>query len=111
MGHAKALVAVSDRELQCRLFSEIISQDLSVRKVEERAREFQNKTAQPEGKVKAKTSAQPDEYEALQVQLSGIFKSKVKLKKMPQGKGEIVIPFATEEEFERLISIIEKIQS
>lgn len=113
MGHAKALIGVSDREIQCRLFSETISQDLSVRRVEELAREYQNKdSSKGDAKAKAKGSAAvPEEYIALQTQLSGIFKSKIKLKKSTEGKGEIVIPFSSDEDFDRLISIIEKIQA
>ena len=107
MGHAKALVGVSDSELQTKLYTEIISQDLSVRRVEELARDYQGKKNSTEAK---QTKTLPEEYQVLQEQLSGIFKSKIKLKKNPQGKGEIVIPFTSEEDFERLISMIEKIQ-
>jgi len=116
MGHAKALISVDDYDFQVKLYTDIISQDLSVRRIEELVRDFQTRknsglvATDEKGKI-VPNKTLPPEYVALQDQLSDIFKSKIKLKKSPQGKGEIVIPFQTEDDFERLIHIIEKIQA
>ncbi|MDE6612213.1 MAG: ParB/RepB/Spo0J family partition protein, partial [Muribaculaceae bacterium] len=46
MGHARALLTISDPAMQLKLYNEILRQGLSVLKVEELAKAYENKTAE-----------------------------------------------------------------
>jgi ParB family chromosome partitioning protein len=115
IGHAKVLSGINDSEIQMRLYTDIISNDLTVRQAEALSKQLQEQgssTIDANHEVKIKNhNGFPSEYEGLKNQLITVFNSNVKLKKNPNGKGEIVIPFSNEEEFERLIGVIEKLQS
>ena len=115
IGHAKVLSGINDSEIQMRLYTEVISNDLTVRQAEALSKALQEAN---ENGVSSSQTAKPKsqngftaEYESLKNQLITVFNSNVKLKKNPNGKGEIIIPFSNEEEFERLLGVIEKLQS
>jgi len=115
IGHAKVLSGINDSEIQIKLYTEIIANDLTVRRSEELSKAFQEDTSDNNNSVKIPKSKPsngfPPEYESLKDQLTTVFNANVKLKKNPNGKGEIVIPFGNEEEFERLIGVLEKLQA
>jgi len=115
IGHAKVLSGINDSEIQMRLYTEVIANDLTVRQAEALSKQLHEQdpiTIGANHVVKVKNqNGFPSEYEGLKNQLITVFNSNVKLKKNPNGKGEIVIPFSNEEEFERLIGVIEKLQS
>lgn len=109
MGHARALITLEQGDDMVKLFTEIIENDLSVRKTEERVREVKNGTPEPE--KKDDKSAVPDQYKELKEQIANKFKSSVKFKINDKGKGEIVIPFTSPEELERIVGILDKINN
>jgi ParB family transcriptional regulator, chromosome partitioning protein len=107
MGHARALINVENPDSQLYLFKKIVAEDLSVRKVEELAREM---TTSSKDKEAEKTSASAangssKEITQLQSQLSSHFGTKVSVKSDGK-KGEIKIPFHTIEDLNRLLDII-----
>lgn len=109
MGHARTLVNIEDPKTQISIFHDILYQDLSVRKVEELVR----KLNQPKEEKLPEKEA-PDtgkEYKDLQSHLSAFFDSTVKFKRNNKGKGEIVIPFKTDDDLERIIGIFDKLNS
>jgi len=115
IGHAKVLSGINDYDTQVKLYTEIIANDLTVRKSEELSKEFQELLKNGVDTIKVpkikKSNGFPIEYEGLKNQLTTVFNSNVKLKKDNNGKGEIVIPFNNEDEFERLIGVLEKLQA
>lgn len=115
MGHARAIMGVEDEETQLMLFHETIEQGYSVRRIEEMVRDYndQNSTPAdeqtpdapaPEKKPKQQT---PEEYRALGTQLSSYFGTKVSLACNASGKGKITIPFASPEELEKIMDILD----
>lgn len=107
MGHARALIPVEDPEVQLALYEQILAEGLSVRTVEEMVR-----TGSAAAKKKAAPPRQrlPEEYNLLKDHLSHFFKTKVQLSYNDKGKGRISIPFASEEELERLIALLDKLR-
>jgi ParB family transcriptional regulator, chromosome partitioning protein len=107
MGHARALINVENPDSQLYLFKRIVAEDLSVRKVEELAREISTSSKDKEAE---KTSSSPSngtskEITQLQSQLSSHFGTKVSVKS--DGKrGEIKIPFLSIEDLNRLLDIL-----
>ena len=112
MGHARALLALNDPKLQVKLYEEILREGLSVRKVEELAKQLNSGEAIESGgrKIAPRRTALPEEFTLLKKQLSGFFQTKVQLTCSDKGKGKISIPFDNEEELERIVGILDSIK-
>lgn len=114
MGHARALLQIEDPERLLELYQMILQEHLSVREVEEIARAIKqgdgtNETLE-EPQPKAKPNLSP-EYQSLERHLAQVFSSKVSLRCSAKGKGHISIPFANEEDLERIMLLLERIQT
>ena len=111
MGHARALLAIDDPKLQICVYNEIVSQGLSVHKVEEMVKELSEggtvKTTEG-NRLKGRSTKISEEYNILKESLSQFFQTKVQLTCSDKGKGKIVIPFANEREMERIIEILDR---
>lgn len=112
MGHARALITLGDPKLQVKIFEEINEHGYSVRKVEEIAKALNEGESVQSGskKITPKRSKLPEEFNVLKKQLSGFFNTKVQLTCSEKGKGKISIPFSNEEEFERIIGILDTLR-
>lgn len=112
MGHARALISVEDPEVQLAFYEQILSDGLSVRQVEEMVRSIANGEMQNLKKNGSKSSkeALPEEFNLLREHLSSFFQTKVQLVCNKKGKGKITIPFASEEELEKLISLLDTLK-
>lgn len=111
-GHARALLGLDKPSLQVKLFNEIKEKGYSVRQVEEMVKALNNGETLKSGRhtLKSKGSKRlPEEYTELRNRLSERFSTKVQMTCSQQGKGKITIPFATEEELERIITMLDKI--
>jgi len=103
MGHARALAGIEDKDYQLEVFVKILSQDLSVRSVEGLAK-------------KAKVTVEPDpepesvrsDYEDLREHLSHYFGATIEFSRSNKGNGRIVIPFKSDEDLQRIVSILDK---
>lgn len=106
MGHARAIINVENPDTQLFIFKKILSEDLSVRKVEELVRQLMAKGKGSEAGEKEKTAAGPSkEIKQLQSTLSTHFGTKVNVKSDGK-KGEIKIPFYSIEDLNRLLEIL-----
>ncbi len=105
MGQAKAMVNIQDPNVQLEIYQKIIKDDLSVRKVEELVRRTNN----PRGPRQAGsgTEAQAAEYLELKDQLSRFFATEVDFRRSNKGSGRIVIPFASDQDLERILSMLD----
>ena len=111
MGHARALLALDSPSLQIKLFKEIQRNDYSVRKVEEMVQLLKNGEDVEAGKKKIAAKSQlPEEFAALRNHLSDFFQTKVQMNCTAKGKGKITIPFANEEELERIMNIFDRLK-
>lgn len=104
MGHARALLGIEDKELQIEVFTKILAQDLSVRQVENLARG--SKVSPTDDK--ADPARQRSDYEELREHLSHHFGANVEFKRSNKGTGHIVIPFKSDEDLQRIVSIFDK---
>lgn len=105
MGHARALITIDNVDAQLDLFKKIISEDLSVRKVEALARDL----AAGKGKKNAAKKAEgsdSEEVKRLQGRLASHFGTKVQVKSDGK-KGEIKIPFVSVEDLNRILDILD----
>lgn len=110
MGHARSIVNVEDPEIQLELYNRIISHDLSVRKVEEIVRK--QEIPEPESKEKSlQQDADPGGYDSLREHLAGYFGTNVEFRRNEKGKGKIVIPFNSNDELERIVGLLDKLNT
>jgi len=106
MGHARAIINVENPDQQLYIFKKTLSEDLSVRKVEELVREFAS--VKKEEKTAPASTAANREINQLQAQLSSHFGTRIVIKSDGK-KGEIKIPFLSVEDLNRILDIL-KIQ-
>ena len=120
MAHARTLLTIEDTPSQLELYELILDEGLSVRKVEEYVRAINNgeqlgnlkkeeKAVDTIKKAGAK-KASSEEFDMLSSHLSKFFGTKVQIICNENGKGKIMIPFMTEEEFEHIITIFDNIK-
>ena len=113
MGHARALLQVDDTERQIELYNLIVTEHLSVRAVEELARAIAEAPETtplltPQHQHSEKTERK--DFKLLEQHLAQVFSSKVTLRCSASGKGKLTIPFSGDEELERIMQLLERIQ-
>ena len=111
MGHARALLSLDSPSLQLKVVREIQKNDYTVRRVEEVCKQLKNgEDVQSAKKTIAATRRLPEEYNILKDQLSQLFDTKVQMSCNDKGKGKISIPFASEEELEHIMSVLDRMK-
>ncbi len=110
MGHARAMVNVENVDQQLYVFKEILTKDLSVRKVEDLVRSLQHGTKKDQGSTTSsngKTLRNNFEYQKIQDDLSSKFGNKVLIKADDKGKGSINIPFLSTDDLNRILEMLD----
>lgn len=103
MGHARALITVENSDTQLFILNKILSDDLSVRKVEELVRQIGS--SKEKKQVPAVSPPSNREMAQLQSRLSSHFGTRVAVKSDGK-KGEIKIPFLSIEDLNRILDIL-----
>jgi ParB family chromosome partitioning protein len=112
MGHARALIALEKPDDQEKVYDETVKKDLSVRKVEELVRKLQSDSGQKNKSTREDKSANTSTaYKDLKEHLSRHFGTNIDFTRNTKGSGKIVIPFASDEELERIVSILDKLNA
>lgn len=104
MSQARAIINIEDKTKQFIILKEIIDKDLSVRQVEELVRSLNTKNA----KTKKQKDVLPETVILKVDALSKTLNTKVKINRNSKGKGSLTIDFKNDDDFERLISLINK---
>lgn len=103
MGHGRALVNIEKAEDQINIYQKILKDKLSVRATEELVRQYNQKD-----KITSKPKTDNNAYQAKQKHISKFFGTKVNIKVNQKGNGRIIIPFASEEDLNRIHDLLEK---
>jgi ParB family chromosome partitioning protein len=104
MGHARAILGVEDIGLQLKLFNDIISGDLSVRKVEDLVRQ----TAPKKKSTKeSKKTTWANEIRNLEDRLEHRYETKVEIKHNDSGVGKITIHYFSNDDLNRLMDMLD----
>ncbi len=107
MGHGRALINLEDTEVQTLIYHKIIKENLSVRQTEQLVKSYQESLStdgleKPIETTKAFTL--PSHYCK---SFDNFFQAKVDIKVSKDGKGKISIPFASQEDLDRIIKLLE----
>jgi ParB family chromosome partitioning protein len=112
MGHARALLSIDSPSMQLKLFREVQKNQYSVRKVEDMVRMIKDGEDMHAANKKVASKTQlPPEFNTLKKRLSDLFQTKVQMTCSAQGKGKISIPFADEEELERIMNALDRLRN
>ena len=111
MGHARALLAIDDPALQLKLYNETLKKGLSVRQVEQLAKEYQEGNKESEnGNRTSSSHRNTSDFDILTKHLSKAFGVPVKLSCGTSGKGKITFAFNNDEDLDRIISIFDRLK-
>lgn len=102
MGHARALINCEPEAKQLKIYKLILEKDLSVRKVEELAKEDDAPKL-----FKTEKIVLPLEFQKMQANLRLRFGKKAKLSRNEHGIGKLEIPFATDDDLVRIVDMLE----
>jgi ParB family chromosome partitioning protein len=107
-GHARALLAVDDPELQFQIAGRIVAENLSVREVEKLVKSFSKKKEPKEKK-------EEDEsifliFRELEDRMKTAMGTKVSINRKDSNKGRVEIEYYSEAELERIVELIESIR-
>lgn len=104
MGHGRAIINIEDHDAQADIYQKIVSDNLSVRETEALVKNYHESLLPSAPKaVKSSSFAVEDEQKKA---FTGFFGAKVDVKVDGKGKGKITIPFHSEEDFNRIIKLI-----
>lgn len=104
MGHGRALINVEDRKSQIKIYEKIIQDGLSVRDTENLVRKYKEKQNSPKSSPKAPLV--PEFVSETREDFKNYFSSNVDVKISTNGRGRLIIPFASEEDFKRIKKLI-----
>ena len=108
MGHARALINVSNKQKQINLYHDAVANGISVRELEQMVRDFAEidyKRTSRDKKVKI-VNPLPFDKQRKMHELSNYLDKEVQLKTNKKGNGKLIIPFSSDEDFERILSLI-----
>jgi ParB family chromosome partitioning protein len=105
MGHGRAMISIEDQDQQAEVYQKIVTENLSVRDTEALVKSILE-GGKPTANKKGKTSA-PKIDESQQNAIASFFGAKVAVSVAKNGKGKITIPFHSEEDFKRILKLIQ----
>ncbi len=108
MGHARALINIEDEKIQSKIFQSVISNGLSVRDVEQLAKDYRSGSAIDTAKSAVKKAVIPNEWTSLSKSLTQHLDTKTELKAGKNGSGKLIINFQTDEELERIAKLLKQ---
>ncbi|HXG01452.1 MAG TPA: ParB/RepB/Spo0J family partition protein [Bacteroidota bacterium] len=110
-GHARALINVDDPAVQMKIFEKTIANGLSVRQVERAVRAAAATKIQRARAAKAGQQATASSLTRIEDQLRQKLGTKVEVRNMADGKGQIVIEYYSLDDLDRLLDLISSINS
>lgn len=105
MGHGRAIINIEDHDVQTNIYQKIVSQNLSVRETETLVKNY-HESLKPKPALPSKASSFEINDEDVST-FGKYFGAKIDVKVAGNGKGKITIPFHSEEDFNRIIKLIE----
>ena len=106
MGHGRALINVEDRDDQIDLYEQLVSNNWSVREIEQAVQRYQAGDAAAKPSRSGSGAKVPDYAKAYLDDLKRYLDADVSLSSGGKVKGKINIPFTSEEDFRRLKKLI-----
>ena len=109
-GHARALLSLNEKQSQINLFHDTIANAYTVREVEQMVKTFAESGYQRTSKEKTQRIKIPLPFDKQRKmhELSNFLDREVELKVSKKGKGKLIIPFSSNEDFEKILGLIKE---
>ncbi len=104
MGHGRALINIENQDIQSDIYHKVVTQNLSVRETESLVKNYQDSLKPKAAKTNKGNSFEIKDAE--KKSFANYFGTKVDVKVAGNGKGKITIPFHSEEDFNRILKLI-----
>ncbi|WP_430400261.1 ParB/RepB/Spo0J family partition protein [Flavobacterium sp.] len=104
MGHGRALINIDDQDAQSDIYHKVVTENLSVRDTEALVKKYQESLKPKSAKSKSKLSFELKDED--KKAFANYFGTKVDVNVANNGKGKITIPFHSEEDFNRILKLI-----
>jgi len=105
MGHGRALINIEDTNEQLHIYEKILEEKLSVRQTEQLVKSLKNPETE-EPKIKTEKATPTYISEGLKT-FSEFFGHKIDIKYSGNNKGKIMVPFHSEEDFNRIKKLLQ----
>ena len=106
-GHARALLAIEDKEQQYKIAVQVFDEKMSVREVEKLVKSLGKEKREPEKKDAAKELA----YQNMEEKMKALLGTKVVIHHKANDKGKIEIEYYSNDELERLLYLFQSIHA
>lgn len=103
MGHGRALINIENPQVQLDIYEKILEKSLSVRDTEKLVRDL---NGDQKDKIPAKPKSISQDHKKGIKEFSDYLGAKVDIKVAQKGKGKLIIPFSSEEDFQRIKKLI-----
>ncbi len=107
MGHGRALITIENQDIQLDIYEKIIRNKLSVRQTEELVKSLREGKPLSSGAAAKVNEEIPSFVRHGMKDISDFFGHKVVVKLAGKDKGKITIPFHSEEDFNRIIKLLQ----
>jgi len=107
-GHARALLAVEDGDLQYQLAGKIVAENMSVREVEKLVKSLSKKKEPKESKEEDESISLI--FRELEDRMKTAMGTKVSINRKDKNKGRVEIEYYSEAELERIVELLESIR-
>ncbi len=107
-GHARALLAVEDQDLQYQLAGKIVAENLSVREVEKLVKSLSKKKEPKE--IREEDESITLIFRELEDRMKTAMGTKVSINRKDKNKGRVEIEYYSEAELERIVELLESIR-
>ena len=106
-GHARAILAIADKNTQASVAMKVFDEKLSVRETEKLVKHI---VEPPKKATKQLNTAEDAIYESLEEKMKGIIGTRVFIHRKKNTKGKIEIEYYSRDELERIIELFESIR-
>jgi len=102
-GHARALLAIEDKDTQLMIAQKVIDEGLSVRQTEDLVKAVNTPVTEKKPKIRNNTA-----YKDLEKRLTEVMGTKVRIRQSEEGKGKVEISYYSEEQLDAIYKVINK---
>jgi ParB family chromosome partitioning protein len=104
--HARALLAVTDRERQASLCKEIVARGYSVHTTEQLVKQHKTESVAASSSPKAPPPEKTNHVQAIEDELRQRLATRVEIRLKSREKGQIVLTFDSNDDFERIMEVL-----
>lgn len=109
-GHARAILGISDQDLQYEFAQKVFDEKMSVRDVEKEVKKLQKEKKKPAKEKETVDKQTAIIYQNLEENLKGILGTKINIQAKDADKGKIEIEYYSKDELDRIVELLRSIR-